>query len=102
MFLLGAACLACGCGDATSSRLETVDAPPCAEAGCVAEPNAASARAATKTWTVRPGDSLAKIARQCYGDERLWKAIRDANPGKVAADGGVVVGAVLVVPFDGM
>jgi nucleoid-associated protein YgaU len=51
---------------------------------------------------VRPGDSLRRIARSTYGDENLWKAIRDANPGKVGRDGTIAVGAVLAVPFDGL
>ena len=95
----------CGCGDESSSPLVNADAPPRADAGCVVgAPQTTSPRTVwpQKTWTVRPGDSLSRIARELYGDERLWKAIRDANPSKVGRDGTIVVGATLVVPFDGI
>jgi nucleoid-associated protein YgaU len=32
------------------------------------------------TYTVQPGDSLYKIARQHYGDPKAWKQIAAANP----------------------
>ena len=42
-----------------------------------AEPS--SPDAGTPTYTVRPGDSLASIAKAVYGDETLWPAIYAAN-----------------------
>ena len=114
VFLFVAAAL-CGCGDESSARLDGADAARVEDAGCVVDvsPTAGTltvwttaARPQTarpqRSWTVRPGDSLRRIARELYGDERLWKAIRDANPAKVGRDGAIVVGATLVVPFDGI
>ncbi len=109
--LLVLASALCACGDDASRPLVSADAPcsrpaapssraatsPARDDGCVVE----TSRPA-KTWTVRSGDSLRKIARQVYGDENLWKAIRDANPEKTAADGKIAVGAVLTIPYDGI
>ena len=67
-------------------------------AGCVVDGGAKPVR----TWRVREGDSLRRIAKRVYGDEALWKAIRDANPGKVGPDGAVRAGVELSIPFDGI
>ena len=88
------------CGDRSSAPLVSTDAPPRDDANCVAD--AQSAPRTTKFWIVRPGDSLRRIARRVYGDENLWKAIRDANPASVGRDGAIVVGATLEIPFDGI
>lgn len=37
--------------------------------------------AAPSEYVVQQGDSLERIAKQCYGKRSLWKAIADANPG---------------------
>jgi nucleoid-associated protein YgaU len=57
---------------------------------------------APRTWTVKKGESLRRIAQRVYGDENLWKALRDANPGRVGKDGDVRAGVELVVPYDGI
>lgn len=109
VFLLVATSLCGACGE-TDATLVSADAPPNDEAGCVVaatRPVPPTTRTATedgprRVWTVRQGDSLRKIARELYGDERLWKAIRDANPSKVGRDGAIAVGATLVVPYDGI
>jgi nucleoid-associated protein YgaU len=33
----------------------------------------------TKTYTVKKGDSLSKIAKEFYGDAKQWKKIYEAN-----------------------
>lgn len=91
---------AAACGDDSSSRLVSADAVGRAGDGCVA-PDPRAPKTA-KTWLVREGDSLRRIARKVYGDEKLWKAIRDANPGKVGRDGTVAAGIELAIPFDGI
>jgi hypothetical protein len=50
-------------------------------------------------YTVKRGDSLSKIAQNIYGDYRYWPLIRDANEGKVA-DGGnlILIGVELSIP----
>jgi nucleoid-associated protein YgaU len=98
-FLVVLAALA-GCGGESPAPLVTEDAPKCDEGKCVVD--GPYAPPTQKTWLVRPGDSLRRIARQVYGDENLWKAIRDANAGKVGRDGAIAVGVVLSVPFDGI
>ena len=99
MLVFAAAALA-GCGDGSPAALVTSDATTDDSSRCVVDET--SAPRTPKTWLVRPGDSLRKIARQVYGDESLWKAIRDANVGKVGRDGAITVGSTLVVPFDGI
>jgi len=49
--------------------------------------------------TVKTGETLASIARRYYdGDENMWRSIRDANPGKVGANGEVNANVSLVIP----
>jgi nucleoid-associated protein YgaU len=100
LFLVLVAICAAACGDGSSSRLVSADAPGLGADGCVA-PDGKPKRA-PKTWTVREGDSLRRIARKCYGDENLWKAIADANPGKIGREDSVQIGAELTIPYDGI
>lgn len=51
-----------------------------------------------RTYEVRPGDSLSRIAAQVYGDPLLWRRIRDANPDKVDAQDRVRAGQILTIP----
>ena len=48
------------------------------------------------TYTVQRGDSLAKIARQVYGDAHKYPVIRNAN--NLSDPGRIWVGQVLVIP----
>src|SRR5688572_19520758 len=95
LLLLGA----CGCGD-RDARLVTLDAGVGADDGCVIRDPAEALQ--PHTWKVREGDSLRGIARRVYGDESLWKSIRDANAKRVGKDGAVKAGMVLVIPRDGI
>ena len=51
-----------------------------------------------RTYRVREGDTLSTIARKNYGEPARWKDIRDANPGKIGADGVITPGTLLVLP----
>jgi len=48
------------------------------------------------TYTVQPGDSLSKIARQVYGEARYYPLIQQAN--NIDSAGQIQVGQVLVIP----
>jgi len=51
-----------------------------------------------RTYTVQPGDSLCKIARNVYGDESRWREILEANRDVLSDDAVVFVGQELVIP----
>jgi nucleoid-associated protein YgaU len=48
------------------------------------------------THTVQHGDTLAKIALKCYGDEHKYPPIQRAN--NIADSGRIWVGQVLIIP----
>ncbi len=50
-----------------------------------------------RTYEVKVGDSLSRIAEKVYGDPTLWPRIRDANRDKIR-DERVQVGQVLTIP----
>jgi len=54
--------------------------------------------AVVRTYTVRRGDSLSKIAYKVYGDATQWRKIQDANRESLGDSVNVKVGQVLVVP----
>jgi nucleoid-associated protein YgaU len=49
-------------------------------------------------YVVREGDTLKKIADRLYGDENKWRAILDANRGRVRSDSTVAPGTELEIP----
>ena len=51
-----------------------------------------------RTYTVKKGDTLWKIAKQFYGNGALYTKIYDANTGKVANQNLIYVGQTLVIP----
>lgn len=58
----------------------------------------AEAAPASETYTVKPGDSLSKIARHFYGDGNKWKAIWEANKDIVKNPDLIHPGQVLKIP----
>jgi nucleoid-associated protein YgaU len=54
--------------------------------------------AAGETYTVKSGDTLRKIAKNFYGDEMKWHAIRDANPELAANPDKIQVGQQITIP----
>ena len=53
---------------------------------------------AGQSYTVKSGDTLRKIAKEHYGDERKWHAIRDANPELAANPDQIKVGQKITIP----
>jgi|GEM_PF-1257680 len=53
------------------------------------------------TYVVQPGDTLSKIAKQIYGDFRLWPLIFEANRDQIADPGLIRVGMELQIPQQG-
>jgi LysM repeat protein len=51
-----------------------------------------------KTYTVQPGDSLSKIAKQFYGDANSYMKIFEANKDKLTDPNKIQVGQVLKIP----
>src|SRR5438105_5915980 len=57
-----------------------------------------TAPAGGKTYTVKQGDNLSKIARQFYGDPGKWKKIHAANAGKIPNPDLIRPGLQLTIP----
>jgi nucleoid-associated protein YgaU len=51
-----------------------------------------------KTYTVQPGDSLSKIAKQFYGNANAYMKIFEANRDKLSDPNKIQVGQVLKIP----
>jgi nucleoid-associated protein YgaU len=56
-------------------------APPIQDSSMTSSTPAMSAAPLGNSYTIKPGDTLWKIAATHYGDGRKWKQITDANPG---------------------
>ena len=51
-----------------------------------------------ETYTVKPGDSLSKIAKNKYGNANLWKTIYEANKDRIKNPDLIQVGWELKIP----
>jgi nucleoid-associated protein YgaU len=51
-----------------------------------------------RTYTVKKGDSLSKIAKNTYGDAAKWRAIFDANRDQIENADLIHPGQVLKLP----
>lgn len=51
-----------------------------------------------RTYVVKRGDSLSKIAKQMYGDMKLWKKIFEANRDKIKNPDLIHPGQELTIP----
>ncbi|WP_462114998.1 LysM peptidoglycan-binding domain-containing protein [Lysobacter xanthus] len=58
----------------------------------------ATPTATQRTYTVKSGDSLSKIAQQAYGQANQWSAIFEANRDKISDPDKIFPGQVLVLP----
>ena len=51
-----------------------------------------------RSYTIQPGDSLYRIARQVYGDGGKWRQILEANRSVIPDPGNLKVGTQIVLP----
>jgi len=51
-----------------------------------------------RTYVVKKGDSLSKIAKEMYGDVKLWKKIFEANKATIKNPDLIKVGQELIIP----
>ncbi len=61
-------------------------------------PSTPKAEDAKRTYTVKKGDCLWKIAKQYYGNGASWGKIYDANTGKIANPNLIYPGQIFVIP----
>ena len=61
-------------------------------------PAAAPAASSAKTYTVQPGDTLSKIAKEFYGNANEYNKIFQANQDKLDSPDKIQVGQQLVIP----
>ncbi len=59
---------------------------------------AASTSSPGKTYTVQPGDTLSKIAKEQYGNANEYNKIFEANRDKLTSPDKIQVGQDLVIP----
>jgi len=61
-------------------------------------PQPAPAAPAEQTYTVQPGDTLSKIAKQFYGNANAYMKIFDANKDQLSDPNKIKIGQELVIP----
>jgi nucleoid-associated protein YgaU len=81
-------------GEALESAEEAATAAPAP----AAKPAAAPAASGARTYTVKAGDSLSKIAKALTGDLNNWKAIYEANRDTIKDPNVIHAGQVLRIP----
>ena len=59
---------------------------------------ASAAAAGSRSYTVKGGDTLSKIAKEHYGDAAQWKRIFEANRGTISDPDKIQVGQQLTIP----
>ncbi len=85
-------------------RFLTAIAPPPQEEPPAAGPDdqpAPPPAGLPQTYTVQPGDTLSKIAKELYGDFRLWTLIYEANRDQISDPSLIRVGMELKIPEPG-
>ncbi|UCG15145.1 MAG: LysM peptidoglycan-binding domain-containing protein [Phycisphaerales bacterium] len=85
-------------GQKPPARKETTKEAPKESKQTAKELPLTAAKPSGKTYTVKPGDSLCKIARTVLGDESRWREILEANKGTISSPDRLRVGQVLQLP----
>jgi LysM repeat protein len=91
---------------ATVANVKTImtDAPPTKPvaapvvAQAVEPVKAAPAAKPARTYTVRAGDTLSRIAGSVYGDPGKWRKIYDANREQMKSETDIKIGQTLTIP----
>ena len=73
-------------------------APPAATPPKGAQPQPQVIPPGARTYTVKSGDTLAKIARQFYKNPARARSIQDANTAQLAGSVNIKPGMVLIIP----
>jgi nucleoid-associated protein YgaU len=68
------------------------------EGGSSSAAAAPEARNAPRTYEVKRGDNLSKIAKHVYGDAGKWKKIFEANSDTLKDPDKIYPGQVLIIP----
>jgi nucleoid-associated protein YgaU len=84
-----------------------VTEPPQAQPAPVAAPvvtqavekvQPAAATKPSRTYQVRPGDTLSRISGSVYGDSSKWRKIYEANRDQMKNETDIKIGQSLVIP----
>ena len=75
----------------------TVD-PNAKPAAAAQAQSGGAASGAGQNYTVKPGDTLSKIAKQFYGDANAYMRIFDANKNQLSDPDEIKAGQTLVIP----
>ena len=67
----------------------------------VPTPAAKPEKAASQQYTVKPGDTLARLAEQFYSSANKWEKIYEANKEQVKNPNYIFIGMKLIIPADG-
>lgn len=60
--------------------------------------SSSTAPGSSRTYTVKPGDSLSKIAKAFYGDMKRWNEIYEANRDRIKNPDLIQPGWTLRIP----
>lgn len=95
----GAAASAVPAASPQRPPLASPAASPSAPTSAAGTPTAATSEAGGESYEIQPGDTLATIAQQFYGDPTQWRRIYDANKDAIGADPDKLkVGTKLTIP----
>jgi len=82
----------------SGEALEAAEEAATASAGAAAPAAAAPASGGARSYTVKAGDTLSKIAKALTGDLNNWKAIYEANKDTIKDPNVIRPGQVIRIP----
>lgn len=87
-----------GLGVAAANYITVQGVPGGVTLGSGAAMAGAAGAAGARSYTVKSGDTLSKIAKQVYGDASQWKKIHEANRSKIPNPDLIHPGDELTIP----